>query len=74
MPGSLSMGFSRQEYWSKFPCHPPEDLPDPRIKVGSPALQMDSLPVELPGKPLAMLTAQILESREIMELQYFEKL
>ena len=25
----LSMGFSRQEYWSGFPCPPPGDLPDP---------------------------------------------
>ena len=25
----LSMGFSRQEYWSGLPCPPPEDLPDP---------------------------------------------
>ena len=24
----LSMGFSRQEYWSGFPCPPPGDLPD----------------------------------------------
>ena len=29
---SLSMGFSRQEYWSGLPCPPPGDLPDPRIK------------------------------------------
>ena len=28
----LSMGFSRQEYWSGFPCPPPGDLPDPGIK------------------------------------------
>ena len=28
----------------------PEDLPDPVIKLGSPALQVDSLPAELPGK------------------------
>ena len=28
----LSMGFSRQEYWSILPCPPPEDLPDPRFK------------------------------------------
>ena len=38
---SLSMGFSRQEYWSGLPCPPPEDLPDPGIKltsVTSPAL------------------------------------
>ena len=31
----LSMGFSRQEYWSGFPCPPPEDLPDPGIKLVS---------------------------------------
>ena len=29
----------------------PEDLPDPEIKPGSPALQADSLPTELSGKP-----------------------
>ena len=28
----LSMGFSRQEYWSWLPCPPPGDLPDPGIK------------------------------------------
>ena len=33
-----SMGFSRQEYWSGFPCPPPVDLPDPGIKPASPAL------------------------------------
>ena len=27
----LSMGFSRQEYWSGLPCPPPGDLPDPNI-------------------------------------------
>ena len=37
----LSMGFSRQEYWSALPCSPPADLSDPRIKptpLMSPAL------------------------------------
>ena len=34
----LSMGFSRQEYWSGLSCPPPGDLPDPRIKSASPAL------------------------------------
>ena len=29
---SLSMGLSRQEYWSGLPCPPPGDLPDPGIK------------------------------------------
>ena len=28
----LSMGFSRQEYWSGLPCPPPGDLPDPGVK------------------------------------------
>ena len=31
----VSMGFSRQEYWSGLPCPPPGDLSDPGIKRGS---------------------------------------
>ena len=38
MPGFLSMGFPRQEYWSGLPCPPPGDLPDSRIEPTSPAL------------------------------------
>ena len=38
----LSMGFSRQEYWSGLPCPPPGDLPDPGIEPPSPAWQADS--------------------------------
>ena len=34
----LSMGSSRQEYWSGLPCPPPGDLPDPGIEPVSPAL------------------------------------
>ena len=34
---SLSMGFSQQEYWSGLSVPPPGDLPDPRIKLLSPA-------------------------------------
>ena len=34
----LSMGFSRQEYWSGLPFASLEDLPNPGIKLGSPAL------------------------------------
>ena len=44
-------GFSRQEYWSGLPCPPPGDLPNLGIKPRSPALQVDSLPSEPPGKP-----------------------
>ena len=32
----LSLGFSRQEYWSGLPCPPAGDLPDPGIKPASP--------------------------------------
>ena len=34
-----------------WPIPSPGDLPDPGIKPGSPALQADSLPAELPGMP-----------------------
>ena len=39
----LSMGFSRQEYWSELPFPSPGNLPYPGIKPTSPALQVDSL-------------------------------
>ena len=62
---SLSMGFSRQEYWSRLPFPSPgdlpdpgtetrflpRDLPDPGIEPKSTALQVDSLLCEPPGKP-----------------------
>ena len=48
---SLSMGFSRQECWSGLPFPSPEDFPDQGIKPGSLALQADSLPFELQGRP-----------------------
>ena len=41
----LSMGFSRQEYWSGLPCPPPGHLSDLGIEPVSPALQVDSLPL-----------------------------
>ena len=51
-PGSSVHGdFSRQEYWSGFPCPPPGHLPNPGIEARSPTLQADSLPSEPPGKP-----------------------
>ena len=33
----LLMGFSRQEYWTGWPCPPPGDLPDPGTEPASPA-------------------------------------
>ena len=47
----LSMGFSRQEYWSGLPCPPPGDLPNLGMEPGSPALQADSLLTEHQGSP-----------------------
>ena len=49
----LSMGFSRQEYWSGLPFPPLENLPDPGIEPASlatPTLQADSLPLSPQGK------------------------
>ena len=48
---SLSMGFSRQEYWSGLPFPSPGDLSDPGIELGCPALEADALTSEPPGKP-----------------------
>ena len=47
----LSMGFSRQGYWSGFPFPSPGNLPETGIEAESHALQSDSLPSEPPGKP-----------------------
>ena len=48
----LSIGFSRQEYWSGLPFPPPGNLPDPGIEPGSSTLQADSLLIESSEKPL----------------------
>ena len=50
----LSMGFSRQEYWSGLLCPSPWDLSDPGIEPESPAflaMQADSLPLSHQGSP-----------------------
>ena len=55
LPGSsLSLEFSRQEYWSGLPFLSLGGLPDPGIESGSAALQADSLLSEPPGKPIAI--------------------
>ena len=48
----LSIGFSRQEYWSGLPFLSPGYLPDPGIEPRSPTLEADALTSEPPGKPL----------------------
>ena len=60
----LSMGFSRQEYWSGLPFPSPGDLLDPGIKPTSPALQAEALTSEPPGnKPLKISIYQIKSSK-----------
>ena len=51
----LSMGFPRKEYWSGLPFPSPGDLPNPRIKPQSPALQADSLPLSHQGSPMNII-------------------
>ena len=60
--GPLSMGFSRQEYWSGLPCPPPRDLPNPRIQPCLLCLlhwQVGFLLLAPPGKPLGILKSLI---------------
>ena len=45
-----SSPFSRQEYWNRLPFPSPGDPPNPGIKPRSPALHVDTLLIELPGK------------------------
>ena len=51
----LSIGFSRQEYWSGLPFPSPGDRPNPGIESRSPTLQVDSLLSEPPGKPIKVI-------------------
>ena len=49
---SLSMGISRQEYWSGLPFPSPGDLPNPGFEPMSSALQADSLLLSHWGSPI----------------------
>ena len=55
----LSMGFSRQEYWSGLPRPSPGDLPDLGMTLESPALQADSLLLNHQGRPMEVLSHDI---------------
>ena len=62
------MGFPRQEYWSGLPFPSPGDLPDPGIKLSSPALADRVFTAEPPGKPCSPKVQGIQTC--IMEPQY----
>ena len=55
---SLSMEFSRQEYWSGLLFPSPGDLSDPGTEPRSPMLQADTLSTEPPGKPKGTVNVQ----------------
>ena len=55
----MSMEFSRQDYWSGLPFPSPRGLPNPGIKPGSPALQVDYLLSEPPGNPSSLLVIHL---------------
>ena len=59
---SLSMGFSRQEYWSGMPCPPPGDLPDTGTGPGS-----------LTSPPLAGWFSTTNATREAWLTSYYEQ-
>ena len=78
---SLSLGFSRQEYWSGLPCPPAEDLPDPGIEpafLKSPALAgrfffflTTSATWEVPSTALRLCKYQFIECSQPYELRIF---
>ena len=52
---ALSMGFSRQEYWSGLPCPPPGDLPDPGTEPIISCIAGGFFTAEPPGSPYIRL-------------------
>ena len=70
----LFMEFSRQEYWSGLPFPSPGYIPNPGIEPRSPALQVDSLLSESPGKPSEPPGSPAREETYILILRETEKL
>ena len=62
----LSVGFSRQEYWSVLPFPPPGDLPDPGIKPKSP------VSLALAGRFFTTRTTQLFTMAEHWRIDAFE--
>ena len=62
-PAPLSMGFSRQEYWSGLPFPSLGDLPNPGIEPRSPTLQADALSSDHQGSPYMQSTSREMQGR-----------
>ena len=56
----LSLGFSRQEYWSGMPLPTTRDLPGPGIKPTSPTSAGRLFTTEPPGKHILWPTPHII--------------
>ena len=69
-PGSSSMWFSRQKYWSELPFPFPGDLPDPGIEPESPALAGGFFTAEPPGKPPLYVVVQISQHSLLKRLSF----
>ena len=67
LQAASSVGFSG-EYWSGLPCPSPRGLPSPGIKPSSLELQADSLPFELPRKPLDWYRVLFLQDKLFLRL------
>ena len=66
----LSIGSSRQEYWSGLPFSPPGDLPYPGIEPTSPALAGEFFTTEPPGEPIITIYC----IKELRECDLFLKI
>ena len=67
LPGSSVDGILQAEYQSGLPFPSPGDLPDPGIKPRYPALQADSLPPELWGKPMLFIKTHLMRRVDSLE-------
>ena len=69
----LSMRVPRKDYWRKLLFPSPGDLPDPWIEPEFPALQADSLPTELPGKPKNLYKKQKYTHRHKKQMYSYKR-
>ena len=69
----LPLEFSRQEYWSGQPFPSPRDLPNRRIKPGSPVWQADSLPSEPPVFMASELCVTVRGASHTLKIEIYPK-
>jgi len=68
------MDFSRQEYWSRFPCSASGYLSDPGIKsmsLASPALAGGFFTTVSPGKPVLIIILIIILMMQIIFIEHY---